>query len=315
MIVVTGGAGFIGSNLVKTLNQKGRTDILVVDDLTDGSKYKNLADCLIADYLDKDTFIEQIRNKTVTYPISAVMHQGACSDTTEWNGRYMLENNFEYSKHLFHYCQDSNLPFFYASSAAVYGGSEAFTESPEHEKPLNVYGYSKLLFDQYVRRIQTTCGLKAQVAGFRYFNFYGPREQHKGKMASVAYHLNNQIKEGLNPKLFGAYDGHEAGMQSRDFVYVGDVAAVNLWFLENPDVSGIFNLGSGRAEPFKAVAEAVISWHKKGQIEYIDFPESLKGHYQSYTCADISALRAAGYSAPFKTVAEGVKEYMQWLND
>jgi ADP-L-glycero-D-manno-heptose 6-epimerase len=314
MIVVTGGAGFIGSNIVKTLNKQGRTDILVVDDLTDGTKYANLADCHIADYLDKERFIEQVRSGTLAHRLSAVFHEGACSDTTEWDGRFMLENNFEYSKTLFHFCQQERLPFIYASSAAVYGGSDTFVESPEHEKPLNVYGYSKLLFDQYVRRHTREKGLTAQVVGLRYFNVYGPREQHKGKMASVAFHLNTQILGGHNPKLFGAFGPYEAGMQSRDFVFVADVVSVNLWFLSHPQASGIFNLGTGRAEPFKAVAEAVIDFHGKGKIEYIDFPDSLKGHYQSYTCADISALRAAGYNQPFLTVAQGTTQYMQTLN-
>lgn len=314
MIVVTGGAGFIGSNIVKALNKQGRTDIVVVDDLTDGAKYANLADCHIADYLDKDLFIQQVRAGTLDHSVSAVFHEGACSDTTEWNGRFMLENNFEYSKTLFHFCQAQRIPFIYASSAAVYGGSHAFVESPEHEKPLNVYGYSKLLFDQYVRRHENIHGFSAQVVGLRYFNVYGPREQHKSKMASVAFHLNTQILNGQNPKLFGACGDYAAGMQSRDFVFVGDVVSVNLWFLANPQASGIFNLGTGRAEPFKAVAEAVIAFHGKGQIEYIDFPESLKGHYQSYTCADISALRAAGYSQPFLTVSQGTTQYMQTLN-
>ena len=314
MIVVTGGAGFIGSNIVKALNRQGRTDIIVVDDLTDGSKYVNIADCQLADYLDKDVFIERVRAGSMAGRVSAIFHEGACSDTTEWNGRFMLENNFEYSKTLFHFSQQARIPFIYASSAAVYGGSQVFVEEPAHEKPLNVYGYSKLLFDQYVRRHEQAQGFSAQVVGLRYFNVYGPREQHKGKMASVAFHLNTQILSGQNPRLFGAAEGYEAGMQSRDFVYVGDVVSVNLWFLANPQVSGIFNLGTGRAEPFKAVAEAVIGYHGRGQIEYIDFPESLKGHYQSYTCADISALRKAGYDQPFHTVAQGTKAYMQALN-
>ena len=314
MIVVTGGAGFIGSNIVKALNKQGRTDVLVVDDLTDGAKYANLADCAIADYLDKDVFLQRLVAGTLGHTVTAIFHEGACSDTTEWNGRFMLENNFEYSKVLFHYCQQQRIPFIYASSAAVYGGSNAFVESPEYEKPLNVYGYSKLLFDQYVRRHQASHGFSAQVVGLRYFNVYGPREQHKGKMASVAFHLNTQILGGHNPKLFGACGDYAAGMQSRDFVFVGDVVSVNLWFLANPQASGIFNLGTGQAEPFKAVAEAVIAFHGKGQIEYIDFPESLKGHYQSYTCADISALRAAGYTQPFATVAQGTTQYMRTLN-
>jgi ADP-L-glycero-D-manno-heptose 6-epimerase len=314
MIVVTGGAGFIGSNIIKALNQQGRNDIVVVDDLTDGSKYVNLADCCIADYLDKDLFVQQLLTGTLGYSVSAIFHEGACSDTTEWNGRFMLENNFEYSKTLFLFCQQQRIQLIYASSAAVYGGSDVFVESAMHEKPLNVYGYSKLLFDQYVRRQRSNYSFNAQVVGLRYFNVYGPREQHKGKMASVAFHLNTQILAGQNPKLFGSFGNYAAGMHSRDFVFVGDVVSVNLWFLAHPQVSGIFNLGTGCAEPFKAVAEATITFHGKGQIEYIDFPDSLKGHYQSYTCADISALRSAGYSQPFLTVAQGTTAYLKTLN-
>lgn len=316
MIVVTGGAGFIGSNLVKALNARGRDDVLVVDDLRDGTKFINLADCTLGDYLDKDDFRTRVEaalrgEPSGLPPIEAVFHEGACSDTTEWDGRFMLDNNFEYSKVLLHFCQLQGIPFIYASSAATYGGSQVFREEPEYEKPLNVYGYSKLLFDQYVREHWDE--LTSQVVGFRYFNVYGPREQHKGKMASVAFHHHTQISAGQDLKLFGAWDGYEAGMQSRDFVYVGDVVNVNLWFLDNPGKSGIFNLGSGRAEPFKAIGEAVIDFHRQGRIEYIDFPEELKGRYQSYTRADISRLREAGYDGEFRTVAEGVGEYLRWL--
>ncbi len=317
MIVVTGGAGFIGSNLVKALNQRGHQDVMVVDDLRDGTKFVNLADCTLGDYLDKDDFRRRVeaelRGEHSQLPkIEAIFHEGACSDTTEWDGRFMLDNNFEYSKVLLHFCQQRGIPFLYASSAATYGGSEVFMEAPEHEKPLNVYGYSKLLFDQYVRAHRDA--LRSQVVGFRYFNVYGPREQHKGKMASVAYHHHTQISAGQDVKLFGAWDGYQAGMQSRDFVYVGDVVDVNLWFLDHPEESGIFNLGSGRAEPFKAIGEAVIDYYGRGAIEYIDFPEELKGRYQSYTRADISRLREAGYDREFRTVAEGVREYLEWLN-
>ncbi|MBB3184537.1 ADP-L-glycero-D-manno-heptose 6-epimerase [Halomonas fontilapidosi] len=317
MIVVTGGAGFIGSNLVKALNARGREDVLVVDDLSDGSKFVNLADCTLGDYLDKDDFIARVRaalNGETSHlpPIEAIFHEGACSDTTEWDGRFMLENNFEYSKVLLHFCQREGIPFLYASSAATYGGSEVFFEAAEHEKPLNVYGYSKLLFDQYVRARHDD--FTSQVVGFRYFNVYGPREQHKGKMASVAYHHHTQICAGQNVKLFGAWEGYEAGMQSRDFIYVGDVVDVNLWFLDHPEASGIFNLGTGRAEPFKAIGETVVDYYGRGGIEYIDFPEELKGRYQSYTRADISRLREAGYDREFRTVAEGVREYLEWLN-
>lgn len=317
MIVVTGGAGFIGANLVKALNARGRNDVMVVDDLRDGTKFVNLADCTLADYLDKDDFLARVkgalRGENVDLPkIDAVFHEGACSDTTEWDGHYMMENNFEYSKVLLNYCEQQGIPFLYASSAATYGGSEVFKEVPECEKPLNVYGYSKLLFDQHVRARWDE--LTTQVVGFRYFNVYGPREQHKGKMASVAYHHHLQIRNGETLKLFGAYDGYEAGMQSRDFIYVGDVVDVNLWFLDNPGASGIFNLGTGRAEPFKAIGESVIDFYAKGQIDYIDFPEELKGRYQSYTRADISNLREAGCDIEFKTVAQGVKAYLEWLN-
>ena len=317
MIVVTGGAGFIGANILKALNVRGRHDVMVVDDLRDGTKFVNLADCTLADYLDKNDFLTRIkaalRGEIVDLPtIDAIFHEGACSDTTEWDGHYMLENNFEYSKVLLNYCEKFGIPFLYASSAATYGGSEVFKEAPEHEKPLNVYGYSKLLFDQHVRTRWHE--LTTQVVGFRYFNVYGPREQHKGKMASVAYHNHLQVRNGETLKLFGAYDGYEAGMQSRDFVYVGDVVNVNLWFLDNPSASGIFNLGTGRAEPFKAIGEAVIAFYGQGEIDYIPFPEELKGRYQSYTRADISNLRAAGCDVEFKTVAQGVNAYLEWLN-
>ena len=326
MIVVTGGAGFIGANLVKALNARGHQDVMVVDDLSDGTKFVNLADCTLGDYLDKDDFLARVKTELRGEtrgetgglpPIEAIFHEGACSDTTEWDGRFMLENNFEYSKVLLEYCQAKRIPFLYASSAATYGGSEVFVEAPAHEKPLNVYGYSKLLFDQYVRARWDD--FDSQVVGFRYFNVYGPREQHKGKMASVAYHHHTQVQRGENPKLFGAWDGYDAGMQSRDFVYVGDVVDVNLWFLDNPEVSGIFNLGTGRAEPFKAIAETAIDFYSrnkgvKSEIEYIDFPDELKGRYQSYTRADIGRLRDAGYTAEFKTVSEGVSAYLEWLN-
>ncbi|MBR9905502.1 MAG: ADP-glyceromanno-heptose 6-epimerase [Gammaproteobacteria bacterium] len=317
MIVVTGGAGFIGANIVKALNARGRNDVMVVDDLRDGTKFINLADCTLADYLDKDDFLARVKvalkGESVDLPkIDAIFHEGACSDTTEWDGHYMMENNFEYSKVLLNYCEQQGIPFLYASSAATYGGSEVFKEVPECEKPLNVYGYSKLLFDQHVRSRWSE--LTTQVVGFRYFNVYGPREQHKGKMASVAYHNHLQIRNGETLKLFGGYDGYEAGMQSRDFVYVGDVIDVNLWFLDHPDKSGIFNLGTGRAEPFKAIGEAVIDFYGKGEIDYIAFPEELKGRYQSYTRADIGQLRESGCDVEFKTVAQGVKAYLEWLN-
>jgi len=313
MIIVTGGAGFIGSNIVKTLNDQGESNIIVVDDLEDGVKFKNISDCEIADYLDKDDFIERInRGDSFASKVEAIFHEGACSSTTEWDGKFMMQNNYEYSKSLLHYCLDKKISYLYASSASVYGSGTVFKETLEHEEPLNVYGYSKFLFDQYVRRYAKDA--RSQVVGFRYFNVYGPREAHKGTMSSVAYHHSNQINETGVVKLFEGCDGYEDGGQSRDFVYVADAVAVNLWFMRNRNKSGIFNLGTGRSQPFNDIAKAVIKYYGKGEIEYIPFPEHLIGRYQSFTEADISALRDAGYDAPFKTVEEGVTEYMQWLN-
>lgn len=307
MIVVTGGAGFIGSNIVKGLNNQGYQDILVVDDLTDGTKFANLVDLDIADYMDKDEFISAIIAGE-QLNIEAIFHQGACSSTTEWDGKFMMENNYDYSKDLLHYCLDFNIPFLYASSAATYGGrSDNFIEDRCYEKPLNVYGYSKFLFDQYVRKILPDA--TSQVCGFRYFNVYGPRENHKGSMASVAFHLNEQIHKGEKPKLFAGSDNFK-----RDFIYVGDVVDVNLWFWKN-NISGIYNCGTGRAESFQAVADAVLSYHKKEEIDYIPFPDHLKGRYQRFTQADLTKFRKTGCPIDFKTVSEGTTEYMQWLNE
>lgn len=306
MIIVTGGAGFIGSNIVKALNDLGRRDILVVDDLTDGTKFLNLVDLDIADYMDKDDFIASIIAGDEFGDIDVIFHEGACSATTEWNGKFVMHNNYEYSKDLLHYCLDREIPFYYASSAATYGDKLGFVEAREHEGPLNVYGYSKFLFDEYVRRILPEA--TSPVCGFKYFNVYGPREQHKGSMASVAFHLNNQLLKGENAKLFA---GSEHFL--RDFIYVGDVAKVNVWAWQN-GLSGIYNLGTGRAQSFKDVADAVLAFHKKGEIETIPFPEHLKSRYQEYTQANMDKLRAAGYNEPFKDVATGVAEYMAWLN-
>lgn len=307
MIIVTGGAGLIGSNIIKALNDKGHTDILVVDNLKDGTKFVNLVDLNIADYMDKEDFLISILADEDFGDVEAIFHEGACSSTTEWDGKYMMDNNYQYSKELLHYCLEHEIPFLYASSAATYGGrNDNFIEERQYEEPLNVYGYSKMLFDHYVRQILPEAG--SQVCGFRYFNVYGPREGHKGSMASVAFHLNTQLNNGENPKLFEG-----SATFKRDFIYVEDVASVNLWFWEN-NVSGIFNCGTGRAESFQEVADAALNFHQKGEIEYIPFPEKLKGRYQAYTQADQTNLLAAGYDKPFKTVAEGVAEYMAWLN-
>ena len=312
MIIVTGGAGMIGSNIVKSLNDNGFNDILVVDNLKDGKKFKNLVDLDITDYMDKEDFITQIMAGDDFGTIDAIFHEGACSATTEWDGKYMMMNNYEYSKEVLHFCIEREIPFLYASSAATYGDTDTFIEEREYEGALNVYGYSKQQFDNYVRRLWADAEAHgetvSQITGFRYFNVYGPREQHKGSMASVAFHLNNQMNAGEDPKLFERSDEFK-----RDFVYVGDVAAVNLWFLEN-GVSGIFNCGTGRAEPFRAVADAVIKHHGKGEVQSIPFPEHLKGAYQEFTQADLTKLRAAGCDVEFKSVADGVAEYMAIVN-
>jgi ADP-L-glycero-D-manno-heptose 6-epimerase len=312
MIVVTGGAGFIGSNLIKGLNRRGLNDILVVDDLSDGTKFRNIADCEISDYQDKDLFIDNVTQNGLSRETTLVFHMGACSTTTEWDGRFMMHNNYEYSKRLLHACQEVKISFIYASSASVYGMGPVFKEDPAFEQPLNVYAYSKFQFDNYVRRFAEKSA--GQVVGLRYFNVYGPREQHKGSMSSVAYHLNQQLLEDQKVRLFEGCDGYGDGEQRRDFIYVEDTVEVKLWLMENPHISGIFNVGTGRAQPFNDVARAVISWHQRGEIEYIPFPEHLKGRYQSYTQADLSALREAGYGEAFLDVERGVHRYLDWLN-
>ena len=309
-IVVTGAAGFIGSNLIKGLNARGIDDIIAVDDLTEGDKFRNLADLQIADYVDADDFYDLFAEGAYGN-VEAVFHEGACSDTMELDGKYMMDNNYTLSCELFQSCQEQGTRLLYASSAATYGGSDTFRESPEFERPLNVYGYSKLLFDQRLRR---ELGAKferatTQVAGFRYFNVYGPREQHKGRMASVAFHQFNQFKADGKVKLFGEYGGYGPGGQMRDFVFIDDVVAVNLWFLDNPGQSGIFNLGTGHAQPFNDVAIAVVNTLRQAGnvaplsleeaaygslIDYISFPSALVGKYQSYTQADLGSLRAVG---------------------
>lgn len=314
MIIVTGGAGFIGSNIVKGLNDRGINTILVVDDLTDGRKFNNIVDCQILDYLDKDDFLAMLE-EDAEFPeeIECIFHEGACSDTTEWDGKFMMKNNYDYSVSVLNYCLEKQISFIYASSAATYGAGQTFKEALQYERPLNVYGYSKFLFDQYVRRLlpNPSC----QIVGMRYFNVYGPRESHKGSMASVAFHNHNQIKAVGEVKLFEGCDGYGNGEQRRDFIYIADVVNLNLWFYDHRDINGIFNIGTGRSQPFNDISQSVIDWHQKGEIKYIPFPEHLVGRYQSFTEADISALRAVGYDHDFMTVQQGVKAYLDWLAD
>ena len=329
-IVVTGAAGFIGSRIIAGLNARGFDDIIAVDELTQGDKFRNLADLHIADYIDADAFYGAFADRAYGR-VETVFHEGACSDTMELDGKYMMENNFETSKRLFHAAQAQGTRLLYASSAATYGGSDTFKEEPAFEAPLNVYGYSKLLFDQVMRRAlgDQLQQAKTQVVGFRYFNVYGPHEQHKGRMASVAYHQFHQFKAEGRVKLFGEYGGYAPGAQMRDFVFVDDVVAVNLWFFDHPAQSGIFNLGSGRAQPFNDVACAVVNTLRAqdghvplaletmaamGLIEYIPFPDALRGKYQCYTQADLGALRATGCDHAFADVASGVGQYVQWMS-
>lgn len=324
--VVTGAAGFIGSNIVKALNERGITDIIAVDNLSRGDKFVNLVDCEIADYLDKDAFLQALDEGAFNGVLNAVLHQGACSDTTETDGRYMMRNNYRYSRTLLEFCAVDEVPFIYASSAAVYGAGTTFTESREHEAPLNVYGYSKFLFDQWVRRRWSE--FAAQVVGLRYFNVYGEREQHKGRMASVALHFFNEYRASGSVRLFEGSGGYGDGEQRRDFVSVEDIVKINLFFLDHPDKSGIFNAGTGTAQSFNEVATTTVNacrrarqeeplalseMQRQGIIRYVAFPAELKGKYQSYTQADISALRAADYSAPFLTVEQGVARYCDRL--
>jgi len=323
MVIVTGGAGFIGANIVKVLNAKGIDDILVVDHLKNGHKFNNLVNYRIADYQDKDEFLNNIRTKKISpSKIEAIFHQGACSKTTEWDGKYMMQNNYTYSKILLDFCITEHIPFIYASSAAVYGKGRTFKESPQYERPINVYGYSKFQFDQYVRHILNQRKTAknhvepSQIVGLRYFNVYGPHEFHKGQMASVAFHHWQQFKENKVIKLFGDYDGVKAGRQSRDFIHVDDVVNVNLWFMDNPHISGIFNCGTGQAAPFNDIAESVLNYFQDGELQYIEFPEHLKGHYQSYTQADIGNLRShPQFDIMFKDVKIGVTEYINWLEN
>lgn len=311
MIIVTGGAGFIGSNLVLGLNEKGHENIIVVDS-ADKTNIDNLDNAKFIEYLDIEEFRYNIKNnKTFFADIDAILHQGACSKTTEWDSRYMMDNNYSCSKEIYHYCMDNHIPYIYASSAAVYGTNLEFDEEKKNESPINVYGYSKYLFDEYVRKKSTG---KNQVVGLRYFNVYGPHERHKGEMASTAYHFNRQLMDQGIVKLFKGSGGYDDGEQRRDFIYVDDIVAVNIWFLENNDVSGIFNVGTGKSRSFNDMANNIIKWHGHGEIEYIEFPQHLKNSYQHFTEASVCNLRNAGYKDEFTSLEIGIDKYLTWLN-
>ncbi len=306
MIIVTGGAGFIGSNIVKGINDFGEDRIIVVDNLKNAEKVKNLASLKIYDYVDKEYFVNNLESFK---GVKVIFHQGACTNTMEGDGRYVMNNNYEYSKKLINFCLERGIRFIYASSASVYGdGRKGFREERECEHPLNVYAYSKFLFDEYVRRVIRASPV--QIVGLRYFNVYGPGEGHKGKMASVVYQFYNQIKIEKKIKLFEGSDRFK-----RDFVYVKDVVKINLFFYEREGISGIFNCGTGVARSFLEVAKIMKDICGDVEIEFIPFPEELKGKYQTYTCADLKRLREAGYEGEFTSLEKGIKEYIDKLRE
>ena len=326
MYIVTGGAGFIGSNLVEALNKRGEDDILVIDELDDVSKIHNLSDCRITDYQDKDDFLKNVERSGLPSETVAVLHMGACSNTMEEDGQYVMRTNFEYSKKLLHACTENNTPLIYASSAAIYGSGTTFQETEEHEFPLNAYAFSKLLFDRYVRKLEP--GRNSQAVGLRYFNVYGPREHHKESMASMIYQMIRQFTELGKLRLFRGTNGFGDGEQRRDFISVEDIVRVNLFFLDHPQLSGIFNVGTGSARSFNEAAVAIINSyrHSMGQppatledsiagglIEYFDMPAVLRERYQSFTEADITRLCNVGFSTKFYSLEKGVRAYLAWL--
>lgn len=314
MIIVTGGAGFIGSNIVKGLNDRGREDVLIVDNLTNMVKFKNIQGLKALDYMDKQNFIDAIKNgKFDDANIEVIFHEGACSDTMEYNGKYMMENNFEYTKTLMHFALKKKIQLIYASSASTYGsGKHGFSEKPACEEALNVYAFSKLFFDNYARRYFDNA--ESQIVGLRYFNVYGPQENHKGKMASMIFQMFNQWKAEGKVKLFEGIDGYGNGEQVRDFIYVKDVVKVNFFFWDHPELKGIYNCGTGNAHTFNTLAKGVLKYFGSGELEYVPFPEVLKGKYQSFTEADSSKLLAAGYDGGFTDIEEAIAEYCELLD-
>lgn len=311
MIIVTGGAGFIGSCVVRSLNEAGCSDIVIVDNISETDKWMNMRNKKYIKYVHKSKFLEELP----TYEnVEAIVHMGAQSSTTERDFDYLWENNFEYTKALWNYCAEKHISFIYASSAATYGdGSLGFNDRMDIDQllPLNGYGYSKQLFDQWVKHQAKT--FPAQYCGLKFFNVYGPNEYFKGSMASMVFHGFNQIKETGKVKLFKSCNpNYKDGGQLRDFVYVKDICKVILWLLVNKHVSGLFNVGTGRAQSFAELAEATFhALDLEPNIEYIDMPEKLRGKYQYYTKAEMSRLYDAGYPFEFMDVEKGVRDYVQ----
>ncbi|MBH44518.1 MAG: ADP-glyceromanno-heptose 6-epimerase [Gammaproteobacteria bacterium] len=315
MIIVTGGSGFIGSNLISSLNNLGEENILVVEELNSNTeKFNNLDNLNYIDCVDNKKFLEDIKNNTKDYTkkIDLIFHLGACSKTTEQDRDYIMDTNFDYSKELLHYCANSGTNFIYASSASVYGSGTKFSEDPKNESFLNHYAESKYKFDQYYREYKDR--IDTQVVGLRYFNVFGPRESHKKEMSSVIYHFYHQMKSNKIINLFEGSHGYTDGEQERDFIFVDDTIAIKLWFMNNKNISGIYNVGTGESNTFNNVANAVIENFDSGQIEYIDFPKNLEKQYQAYTKADISSLRNVGYEKKFFSLNESVKKYIDWLS-
>jgi ADP-L-glycero-D-manno-heptose 6-epimerase len=327
MIIVTGGAGFIGSALIAALNKRQITDILVVDHLGTDEKWKNLRNLSFADYVEKDDFLEMVIENKLSGHIEAVFHLGACSSTTENNASYLIKNNYEYSKLLAQWVQHrqgGNIRFIYASSAATYGdGSAGFSDDEDKIdglKPLNMYGCSKHLFDLWTRRT----GLLKKIVGLKYFNVFGPNEYHKADMRSFVLKAFEQINATGKVRLFKSCKGEYAdGEQVRDFIYVKDAVDMTLFFFDNPKIAGLYNIGAGNARSWNDLVKAVFAAMGKKPnpvpsgvegIEYIDMPESIRNQYQYYTCADTTKLRKAGYKKPIKdlesTVAEYVRDYL-----
>jgi ADP-L-glycero-D-manno-heptose 6-epimerase len=323
-IIVTGGLGFIGSNIVNFLNKKGINDILIVDNFNINSKFKNILDCQYNDLISISEFeIGMSNNFFKEYDI--IIHQGACSDTMEVDGQYVFKNNYTYSRKLLEFCLYNNIRLIYASSAAVYGNSKKFKEIVQNEKPINIYGFSKLCFDNYVRsKIPHN---NTQIAGLRYFNVYGPKENLKGRMSSIIYQLFRQQQENKQMYLFGETKNYSAGKQERDFIYIDDILNFNWFLINNPSVSGIFNAGTGEANTFFHVANSIfealtnnknnntrnIEEKQKPNIKFIKFPDKLIGKYQEHTKADINAIRKHGFNYHFPSISDSIKKYINYL--